>query len=73
MEVSVQVVRGYSSTERVAALIERIEGAQISDFGNLHINGDTDCGATGMVMSNGVRATCSWEPASHVYRVTIQY
>ena len=68
MAVSVQVVRGYYSTA-TAALIETSESR---NPGRLAIKSDADCKAvTGIV--DGVWATCSWDPESRAYLVTVQY
>jgi hypothetical protein len=75
MQVSVQVVRGYSSAGRVAALTSRIERiAAARTRGLASGNGDTDCTAIGqIVMLDGAWARCSWEPGTDVYWITVQY
>jgi hypothetical protein len=70
MEVSVQVVRGDYSTA-AAALIET---ARIRDSAGPTVNSDAECKAIGnTVIADGVWATCSWDPDSRVYLVTVQY
>lgn len=70
MAVSVEVVRGSDSTA-AAALIETIEsrGPAIPA-----VKGETACTALGSsVIVDGVWAACSWDPASRLYLVTVQY
>lgn len=70
MEVSVQVVRGDYSTA-AATLIETTGNRGSASPG---INSDAECKAIGnKVIADGVWATCSWDPGSHVYLVTVQY
>lgn len=66
MEVSVQVV--YSSA--AATLIETAEIGPASSA----VNSGAECKTIGnMAIVDGVWATCSWDPGSHMYLVTVQY
>jgi hypothetical protein len=70
MEVSVQVVRGGDSMA-AAALIET---AEARGSAGLAINSAAECKAIGgRAIVDDAWATCSWDPDSHVYRVTVQY
>lgn len=69
MEVTVQVVRGESTA--VAALME---SAATRNSTNPAIDSDAQCKTIGnTVVVDGVWATCSWDPGSHMYWVTVRY
>lgn len=70
MEVSVQVVRGDYSIAAAALT----EAAQIRGHTKSHIDSEAKCEAIGSVVTvDGAEATCSWDPANHMYLVTVQY
>src|SRR4051794_350361 len=70
MEVKVQVVRG-DYAKAAAELIEKVESRGLAKS---PINSDADCEAIGSMGSvDGVSATCSWDPLSHLYLLTVQY
>lgn len=76
MEVTVQVLPGYSSaaTAALKAQIERIGTAGTGGTSSAVAGSNAKCKAIGNVaIVNGVWATCSWEPVSRTYLVTIQY
>ena len=76
MEVTVQVVPGYSSAATAAlnAQIERIGTAGTGGASSAVGGSNAECKAIGnMAIVNGVWATCSWEPVSRTFVVTIQY
>jgi hypothetical protein len=77
MEVTVRVVRGPYSAATAAILIAQIEQIATATVrrpaGPLG-NGKAACSASGSrIMVNGVWATCSWDPDTHRYLVTILY
>lgn len=66
MEVSVQVV--YSSA--AATLIETAATLPATSA----IDSGAECETIGNIaIAAGVSATCSWDPNSHTYLVTVQY
>lgn len=76
MEVSVEVVRGYDPAAAAALTnkIDRLAIAQTRSSAAPTINSAAECKAIGtMPMANAVSASCSWEPDTQMYLVTIQY
>lgn len=76
MNVSVEVVAGYSSaaTAVLNAQIGQIATAGVRGTTSSVAGGDAACRAIGnMAIVDGVSASCSWEPDSRMYLVTIQY
>lgn len=70
MAVSVQVVRGNYSTA-AEALIETV---QSRDSAAPAGGGEAACKAIGnRAVVDGVWATCSWDPESRLYLLTVQY
>ncbi len=70
MEVTVEVVGADASTA-AAALIETVG---IDNSGDSAVNTDAACKAIGnTVIRDGVWATCSLDPGSHTYLLTVQY
>lgn len=70
MSVSVQVVhRGYSTAAE--ALMETV---QSRDAAGPAGNGEAACKTIGnRVVVDGAWATCSWDPGSRLYLLTVQY
>ncbi|HXS22085.1 MAG TPA: hypothetical protein VN735_12695 [Steroidobacteraceae bacterium] len=76
MEVTVQVVPGYSSAAAAAvnAQIGRIGAAGVRGTTSAVAGSNAECKAIGnRAIVDGVWATCSWEPDTSMYLVTIQY
>lgn len=76
LEVTAQVVRGNPSAAEAAALIsriERIETAATRDSAGPLIQSGNGCNAVGATLIPEAWATCSWEPDSGTYLVTIRY
>jgi hypothetical protein len=70
MGISVQVVRADYS----AVTLALIEAAELHGAVKSAINSDAQCKSIGSTVSaGGVRTTCSWDPDSHAYLVTVQY
>lgn len=70
MAITVQVVRGSYSAAAAAV----VATAEIRGRAGSPIDSDAECEAIGnKVIVDGVWATCSWDPDSNVYLVTVQY
>lgn len=70
MAISVQVVRGNYS----AAAQALVETVQSRDSAGLAGSSEAACKAIGnRAVVDGVWATCSWDPESRLYLLTVQY
>jgi hypothetical protein len=75
LQVSVQVVRGFNpAASALITQVERIETAGSQGSTSPVVNSGAECMAIGSTaIANDVWATCSWEPVTRMYLVTIQY